>query len=97
MKNVILLFVVLFNNQIAAGPIFGNNVIGIFGNKYQGDIKLNKAQETFLLNHSNNSSSKTGWTWEGFRWPTDSHGLVIVPYIINSSEGFGMKYFLFVF
>lgn len=60
----------------------------MFGDKYQGDIKLNKAQEIIL---SRNQSTKTGWTWEGFRWPTDTHGLVIVPYKIDYTEEFCMK------
>lgn len=97
MKKLIFFFgLVVYFDKHTASPIFNTNVVGIFGNKFQGDIKLNKVQETFLLNNSKNQSLKTGWTWDGFRWPTDNQGLVIVPYRINSDEGFCKKYFLFL-
>lgn len=90
MDKIILLFSVfsIFNNQIASSPLFVKDAIGMFGDKYQGDIKLNEAQQVVLLDRTD-PSARTGWTWEGFRWPTDSHGLVKVPYTIN--EGFCMK------
>lgn len=90
-------FLLTVHNQSTAKPIFKNGVNGIFGNKFQGDIKLNKAQEIYLSDNPKNQSSKTGWTWEGFRWTTDSHGLVIVPYRIDSSEGFCKNNFCFGF
>lgn len=92
MKNLLVLFGI-FVSQNAATPIFEQSVIGMFGDKYQGDIKLNKAQEIILLdNNSKNQNMKTGWTWEGYRWPNDTNGLVVVPYTINYSEGFCMQY-----
>lgn len=84
-------------SQSAASPIFTNAAIGIFGDKYQGDIKLNKAQEIILLGNNSRNHIKTGWTWEGFRWPHDTNGLVVVPYTIDYSEGFCKKYIIFVF
>jgi len=95
MKNLILPFAVLFvfNHPIASSPIIGRDGIGMFGDKYQGDIKLTDAQAIVLLdsNISSSQSVKTGWTWEGFRWPKNSHGHVIVPYTINCAEGFSPR------
>lgn len=85
-------------SQNAASPIFEKGEIGMFGNKYQGDIKLSKAQEIILLgNNPINQSTKTGWTWEGFRWRNDTNGLVVVPYTFDYSEGFCKKWNIFVF
>lgn len=92
MKKLFLLFG-FFLSQSASNPIFENGAVGMFGDKYQGDIKLNKAQEILLFDkNSRNQSTKTGWTWEGFRWPTDTHGLVTVPYAINYSGAFCMRF-----
>lgn len=92
--NKLILLIGFVVSQSAASPISYKAVIGMFsGDKYQGDIKLNKAQETILLeNKSQSLSMKTGWTWEGFRWPNDTNGHVIVPYIISYSDGFCMKF-----
>lgn len=64
----------------------------MFGAEYQGDIKLNEIQKAVLVNNSSrNQTLRTGWTWEGFRWPTNDKGLVIVPYTIHYLQGFCMK------
>lgn len=87
MKKLILVLGFMFG-QCAAKPIVTNAAIGMFGDKYQGDIKLNGAQKAILLdNNSKNMSTNTGWTYEGFRWPHDTNGLVIVPYTIDFLEG----------
>ncbi|KAJ6634950.1 High choriolytic enzyme 1 [Pseudolycoriella hygida] len=93
MKNLILLlgFLIVSNNHITSSPISASVSIGIFGDKYQGDIKLTKVQEDILLNSSGNQSVKTGWTWEGFRWHKNSNGLVIVPYTINNDQEFAER------
>lgn len=90
MKNLLLLICFVVSHA-AGSPIFKPGTTGMFGNKYQGDIKLNEAQKVFLSGgNRRNQSTRTGWTWEGFRWPADDDGHVIVPYEIDDSEGFCM-------
>lgn len=72
--------------QVTATPIQPG--VGIFGNKFQGDIKLTKEQEDALKGGSEGAAPNTGWTHESFRWPKNAQGQVIMPYTINPSAGF---------
>jgi hypothetical protein len=56
---------------------------GMFGRNFQGDIKLNIAQQRALIG----INRLTGWTHSSYRWPT-LRGFVTVPYRIQQSEGF---------
>lgn len=86
--KILILLLGFFLNQCACIPIDIPSV-GMFGDYYQGDIKLNEEQQNiFVDNNSRNHSERTGWTWLGFRWPTNYNGLVIVPYTISYTQGF---------
>lgn len=75
--------------QVFASPIVKN--VGIYGDKFQGDIKLTEQQENFIRRIKTKGEGvrpNTGWTHPFFRWPMNLQGFVIVPYRINPSEGF---------
>lgn len=82
-------FLLTVNLQIAATPIYPS---GIYGDKFQGDIKLTETQKELFIEHGNENKPRTGWTWEPFRWPTNAEGFVIVPYQISPSAGFRKIY-----
>ena len=54
------------------------------GNHFQGDIVLLDDQKQ-LLNKTDGVriSTRTGLIWEGFRWPKNEFGRVVVPYEIS--------------
>jgi hypothetical protein len=82
-RNILLLgFIFVLICCTAAYPS------GIFGDKFQGDIKLNEEQKKLLVRDPESPAPSTGWTHSFFRWPTNLQGFVTVPYRINPSERF---------
>jgi hypothetical protein len=58
---------------------------------FQGDILLEPEQREWILaNDSDDISKRTGLLNEEQRWPKDSRGKVIVPYVIQKSD-YSMK------
>lgn len=80
---VCCVFVILL--QTSASPI--NNGPGMFGNHFQGDIKLTPEQ-LLMVEGSPLIAPNTGRIPTNFRWPTNLEGHVIVPFRIDPSEGF---------
>lgn len=73
--------------QIAANPIVQPG-LGIYGDNFQGDIKLSEWQKKVFFGGAEEIDPNTGWTHPSFRWPTNANGHVIMPYRIQASEGY---------
>lgn len=71
------LFSVAFTTPVHLRP-------GIYGDKFQGDIKLTEEQEKVIFGHA----PKVGWIPVTHRWPINLQGYVVVPYRMQASEGF---------
>lgn len=83
-----LAFVIIAISQTISSPVIHPRS-GMFGDKFQGDIKLTDEQKKLMFD---GVRPNTGWTETWFRWPKNAAGQVIVPYRIQASEGF-CKYF----
>lgn len=55
-----------------------------YGDYFQGDIILQEDQIRLLKSKADDEEleKRTGRIWEGYRWPKNKYGNVIVPYII---------------
>jgi hypothetical protein len=58
---------------------------GVF---FQGDIKLVKDQEEYLLSEDEAFPTRTGWNDEDYRWPKDDEGKVNVPFQLSPRSKF---------
>lgn len=59
----------------------------LYGKFYQGDIVLSDEQKQFLnATNVDEFSSRTGRISLYYRWPKNSLGNVIVPYVVKSSD-----------
>ncbi|CRK94348.1 CLUMA_CG007862, isoform B [Clunio marinus] len=83
LQFVILVALSIF---ISAKPLAPG--VGMFGDKFQGDIKLTDEQKELIFGTPEGRNSRTGWTWLPFRWPKNGQGQVIIPYRITASQGF---------
>lgn len=57
------------------------------GNHFQGDIVLLEEQRKFLNSSEiakDDLGARTGLIWEGYRWPKNKYGRVVVPYEISN-------------
>lgn len=59
-----------------------------YGSHFQGDIVLQHDQKQFFNKSSENAKiqigTRTGLIWEGYRWPKNEIGRVVLPYIISN-------------
>lgn len=58
----------------------------MFGEHFQGDIKLTEEQKARMSGNSVNS--RTGWTWIPYQWTKNAQGIVEIPYRISHNAGF---------
>jgi hypothetical protein len=59
-----------------------------FGDKFQGDIFLTPEQEELINQVESSKFTRTGLVDEYYRWPKNSEGEVVVPYMFQTSSGF---------
>lgn len=58
----------------------------MYGDHFQGDIKLTEEQREMLSGNSVNS--KTGWTWVPYQWIKNAQGIVEIPFRFDHNAGF---------
>lgn len=85
------LFVLSFEGVIANPVLEGS---GIYGEKFQGDIKLTENQEKILqdVDQVEGHNPRTGTVHLFYRWPKNMQGFVVVPYRINLSDDFSESF-----
>lgn len=77
-------------NSVIALP--GASLSSEYGSFYQGDINLHSEQRDIIENKSP-VADRTGLISIFYRWPKNSKGMVIVPYVIDYLSRF-CEYFL---
>jgi len=70
--------------QLNATPVVRVNRPWVYGDNFQGDIKLTQEQRDVY----EGKAPRTGWTWLPFRWPKNANGHVVVPFQIAANAGF---------
>lgn len=66
----------------------------MFGDKFQGDIKLTEEQKKLISSGAEGVRPSTGWRHPWFKWPQNANGHVVMPYRIQESEGYRKKFLL---
>jgi hypothetical protein len=85
-KVYFVVFSLAFIEQFFANPILSENDEDflIYGNHFEGDIVLTQDQKDSI----NGKGGRTGLLSSYWRWPINTAGQVIVPYVIRASDAF---------
>jgi hypothetical protein len=60
-----------------------------YGGHYQGDIHLSPEQEEAFKPDTNSGKvGRTGQLSTSYRWPKNSQGFVLVPFVIHAQSGY---------